>query len=166
MQTAMPHQDTAISVSHLSLRYGPVTVLNDVQFSLPAGAVLGVVGRNGAGKSSLLHCLLGLTLPQEGASQILGCPSLALTDAVKARLGYVAQSPELFDWLRVNEQVALVGKLYPGWSSAFGCFGELMRARLQHVLMPSLTRRSNLTARRCGLHGGSVARCVLPGRTP
>ena len=118
MQTAMPHQDTAISVSHLSLRYGPVTVLNDVQFSLPAGAVLGVVGRNGAGKSSLLHCLLGLTLPQEGASQILGCPSLALTDAVKARLGYVAQSPELFDWLRVNEQVALVGKLYPGWSQA------------------------------------------------
>lgn len=107
-----------VSVNHLSLRYGAVTVLNDLSFSIAPGSVLGVVGRNGAGKSSLLQCLLGLILPQAGASTLLGCPSLALTDDVKARLGYVAQSPELFDWLRVSEQIALIGGLYPGWSPA------------------------------------------------
>ena len=108
----------AVTVDHLSLRYGPITVLDDLNFSIAPGSVLGVVGRNGAGKTSLLQCLLGLTVPQGGASSVLCCPSLALTDDVKARLGYVAQLPELFDWLRVSEQIALIGGLYPGWSPA------------------------------------------------
>ena len=108
----------AVKAEHLSLRYGAITVLNDLSFSIAPGSVLGVVGRNGAGKSSLLHCLLGLTVPQGGTSSVLGCPSLALTDDVKARLGYVAQTPELFDWLRVSEQISLIGGLYPGWSVA------------------------------------------------
>lgn len=106
----------AINVDHLSLAYGGVTVVNDVSFSVAPGSVLGIVGRNGAGKSSLLQCMLGLTVPQAGTANLLGCPSLALTDDVKARLGYVAQTPELFDWLRVHEQISLIGGLYPGWS--------------------------------------------------
>ena len=109
---------TAVQVNHLSLRYGPITVLDDVCFSIAPGSVLGVVGRNGAGKSSLLDCVLGLNLPQTGSSSMLGCPSLALTDDVKARLGFVPQLPELFDWLRVRDQIALVGGLYPRWSAA------------------------------------------------
>lgn len=108
----------AITVDHLSLAYGGVTVVNDVSFSVTPGSVLGIVGRNGAGKSSLLQCMLGLTVPQTGTANLLGCPSLALTDDVKARLGYVAQTPELFDWLRVREQISLIGGLYPGWSEA------------------------------------------------
>ena len=106
----------AISVEHLSLRYGGVTALDDVTLNVERGSVLAVVGRNGAGKSSLLQCMLGLTVPQSGNSQLLGCPSLALTDDVKARLGYVSQSPELFEWLRVGEQISLIGGLYPNWS--------------------------------------------------
>ena len=114
-----PHDGApAVKADHLSLRYGAVTILDDLSFSIAPGSVLGVVGRNGAGKSSLLQCLLGLTVPQGGESSLLGCPSLALTDDVKARLGYVAQSPELFDWLRVRDQISLVGGLYPGWSAA------------------------------------------------
>lgn len=108
----------AINVDHLSVAYGGVTVVNDVSFSVAPGSVLGVVGRNGAGKSSLLQCMLGLTVPETGTANLLGCPSLALTDDVKARLGYVAQTPELFDWLRVHEQISLIGGLYPGWSEA------------------------------------------------
>ena len=98
----------AISVEHLSLRYGGVTALDDVTLNVERGAVLAVVGRNGAGKSSLLQCMLGLTVPQSGHSHLLGCPSLALTDDVKARLGYVSQSPELFEWLRVGEQLVVL----------------------------------------------------------
>ena len=108
--------ETAITVDHVSLAYGGVTVVNDVSFTVAPGSVLGIVGRNGAGKSSLLQCMLGLTVPQMGTTDLLGCPSLALTDDAKARLGYVAQAPELFDWLRVREQISLIGGLYPGWS--------------------------------------------------
>ncbi len=120
MNEAAAHHDpaAAVKVNHLSLRYGAITVLNDLSFSIAAGSVLGVVGRNGAGKTSLLQSLVGLNVPQGGTSSVLDCPSLALTDDVKARLGYVAQSPELFDWLRVSEQISLIGGLYPGWSQA------------------------------------------------
>lgn len=104
-----------IEASHLSLRYGGVTVLNDVSLSIAPGSVVGLVGRNGAGKTSLLRCLLGLTLPAAGHARLYGCDSRELTDDVRRRLGYVAQSPELYDWLRVREQVALFGRLYPGW---------------------------------------------------
>lgn len=114
----MNERTVAVAADHLSLRYGAITVLNDLSFYVARGSVLGVVGRNGAGKSSLLQCLLGLTVPQSGASSLLGCPSLALSDDVKARLGYVAQTPELFDWLRVSDQISLVGGLYPGWSQS------------------------------------------------
>lgn len=116
--TAQQKTATAVEVNHLSLRYGPITVLDDLSFSIAPGSVLGVFGRNGAGKTSVLLCLPGLILSNGGASSLLGCPSLALTDDVKARLGYVAQTPELFDWLRVRDQISLVGGLYPGWSEA------------------------------------------------
>lgn len=113
----MTESTTAVEVNHLSLRYGGVTVLDDVTFLLPHGAVLGVVGRNGAGKSSLLRCMLGLTLPAAGKARLYGCDSASLTDAVRIRLGYVAQTPELYDWLRVREHLALFGQLYPGWTA-------------------------------------------------
>lgn len=113
----MTESTTAVEVNHLSLRYGGVTVLDDVTFLLPHGAVLGVVGRNGAGKSSLLRCMLGLTLPAAGKARLYGCDSVSLTDAVRIRLGYVAQAPELYDWLRVREHLALFGQLYPGWTA-------------------------------------------------
>ena len=58
--------------------------------------MLGLVGRNGAGKTSLLHCLLGLTAPTSGQSRVLGCPSLDLDNETKGNLGFVGQTPELF----------------------------------------------------------------------
>ncbi len=106
----------AVVVEHLSLRYGPVTALDDVSLNVERGSVLAVVGRNGAGKSSLLQSMLGLIVPQNGSAQLLGCSSLDLSDDVKARIGYVSQSPELFEWLRVGEQISLIGGLYPRWS--------------------------------------------------
>lgn len=119
VNNAMNNESAAvIEASHLSLRYGGVTVLDDVSLSIAPGSVVGLVGRNGAGKTTLLNCLLGLTPPNEGESRLFDCPSLALTDDVKAKLGYVAQTPELFDWLRVREQISLVGGLYPGWTEA------------------------------------------------
>lgn len=107
---------TAVSVEHLTLRYDDTIALDDVSFSLPQGAVLGVVGRNGAGKSTLLQCLVGLTVPQQGRATILGCPSLELTDAVRERLGYVGQVPDLIEAMQVWDHVAYFGQYYANWS--------------------------------------------------
>ncbi len=92
-----------------------VPVLDGVDLALPAGAVLGLVGRNGAGKSSLIRCLVGLTAPRAGRTALLGAPSLDLPDNVRARLGYVAQTPDLFDWLNGHQHLTRFAALYPGY---------------------------------------------------
>lgn len=107
--------NTAISADKLTLTRDGSAILKAVSLSVPAGAVVGLVGRNGAGKSSLLRCLAGLTEPDSGTSSLLGCPSLELSDAVRARLGYVAQAPDLLDWMKVEEHLRMVGKAYPRW---------------------------------------------------
>lgn len=94
-----------------SLRTGHV--LQDLDLDVPEGAVVGLVGRNGAGKSTLLRALLGLQTVEAGQSRLLGSPSAALSDAVKARLGYAAQSPDLFAGLSGHEHLTQMAAVYP-----------------------------------------------------
>lgn len=106
----------AVTCEHLTVRCDGLTILNDVSLQVPAGAVVGLVGRNGAGKSTLLRCLAGLTEPDRGSATLLGCPSLALTDAVRERLGYVAQKADLFGWMNVLDHLQIIGRAYPRWN--------------------------------------------------
>jgi ABC-2 type transport system ATP-binding protein len=108
--------DSAILAERLTLRRDEHIILDRISLAIPTGAVVGLVGRNGAGKSSLLRCLAGLTEADSGASSLLGRPSLDLNDAVRARLGYVSQSPDLFEWMGVAEHLNLVGRAYPRWT--------------------------------------------------
>ena len=107
---------TAINTQNLTLHCDGTAILDDITLSIPNGSVVGLVGRNGGGKSSLLHCLTGLIEPSRGHAHLLGCPSTHLTDAVRERLGYVAQTPDLFEWMEVLEVVRSLGAAYPRWS--------------------------------------------------
>jgi ABC-2 type transport system ATP-binding protein len=113
----MNHSSFAIEADGLSLLRDSWTssaawLLDDVSLQIPEGAVVGLVGRNGAGKSTLIRCLLGLTPPNTGSSRLLGCPSLDLSDAVRERLGYVGQEPDLFGWLNGNQHLQEMAALY------------------------------------------------------
>ncbi len=105
----------AISAQDLTVHRDGVTILKDITLSLPSGSVVGLVGRNGAGKSTLLRCLAGLVDPSAGTSYLLGCPSSRLTDSVRERLGFVAQTPDLFDWMEVFEMLKVIGSAYSRW---------------------------------------------------
>lgn len=105
----------AVQAEHLSVVHDMHPVLSDVNLHLPIGAVLGLVGRNGAGKSTLLRCLVGLGAPSGGECQLLGQAALALQDAQRERLGYVAQTPDLFDRLDAVGHFHSLGRLYAGW---------------------------------------------------
>jgi ABC-2 type transport system ATP-binding protein len=115
-QTIPGEQEGVISCKQLSLQRDYTTVLSGVSLDIPRGAVVGLVGRNGAGKSTLLRCLVGLTAPTTGAAHLLGCPALELTETVRARLGYVAQTPDLFEWMSVYEHLKTIGRAYPTWN--------------------------------------------------
>jgi len=106
----------AIDASGLCLSYDARRVLDDLSLSVPAGAVVGLVGPNGSGKSTLLRCLLGLSVADSGESHLLGCPSLLLDDPTRERLGYVAQTPDLFEWMEAWEHIETIGRAYANWS--------------------------------------------------
>ena len=109
--------DTAIQAQALSLRYDQRAALDQVSFSVPTGAIVGLVGRNGAGKSTLLRCLVGLTLADSGRSLLLGCDSTHLDDPTRGRLGYVSQTADLLQWLKVWQHIEYIGSFYPRWSA-------------------------------------------------
>ncbi len=110
-----PPTDLPLVLSGLTRRHGEREVLSDVSLQLEPGQVLGLLGRNGAGKTTLIQCLLGLSAPDEGESWLWGTPSLALTDGVKQRLGYVPQTPEAFGWMTISEMLDFVAPFYPLW---------------------------------------------------
>ena len=109
--------NTAIQAQALCLRYDLRAALDQVSFSVPTGAIVGLVGRNGAGKSTLLRCLVGLTLADSGASQLLGCDSTRLDDTTRSRIGYVSQSGDLLQWLKVWQHIEYIGSFYPRWQA-------------------------------------------------
>ena len=118
MEWTSPDLDTPLAARGLQLAYGKRDVLRGVDFELHRGEVMGLIGRNGAGKSSLIGCLLGLLRPQGGSAQVMGAPALRLDDARKARLGYVPQQPQAFGWMKIDQLFQYLGQLYPDWDPA------------------------------------------------
>ena len=110
----------AIEAHGLTVRLGTGrgarTILHGLDLNVPDGAVVGLVGRNGAGKTTLLDALVGRIAPHAGHSRLLGCPSLELTDPVRERLGYVAQTPDLFVGLTGEQHLRRIGGLYANWN--------------------------------------------------
>jgi ABC-2 type transport system ATP-binding protein len=106
----------SVDVEHLHLAYGPKTVLDDLSMQLPPGQVVGLLGRNGAGKTSLLEALLHLRAPTRGQVRLFGQPSEALDDAARTRIGYVPQQSNLFEWMTAPQLLAYFKSFYPRWN--------------------------------------------------
>ena len=116
-ETLSANDDEIVRCDKLSLRANSNDILDNMSLSIPRGAVVGLVGRNGAGKSTLLRCMAGLTAPDSGSASLFGVPSLKMTDAVRERLGFVAQTPDLFDWMSVEEHLRTIGSAYSNWNA-------------------------------------------------
>ncbi len=107
--------DGILVCENLFLNYGSKTILSDININVPRGSVVGIVGANGAGKSTLLRCMAGLKQPQDGEVRLFGIPALAMSDAVRERIGFVAQTPDLFSWMTVEDHIRFIGQAYPQW---------------------------------------------------
>lgn len=107
--------DLPIHAQALHLAFDDLDVLRGVDLQLARGEVVGLIGRNGAGKTSLLHCLLGLLQPSQGRARLFGGDALRLDDTRKQQLGFVPQQAQAFGWMRVEELLAFLRQLYPSW---------------------------------------------------
>ncbi len=103
--------DIAISVRDLRVRYGTREILHGVNFEVPAGETLVIMGGSGCGKSTLLRTLVGLELPSEGEIWIQGKNFAGMSgsqrDELRKKMGMSFQSGALFGSMTVGENVAL-----------------------------------------------------------
>ena len=114
----LPDPPPTAAVRGLRVAYAGRPVLDALDWELLPGQVVGLLGRNGAGKTSLLESLLGLRDAVAGEVRLFGRPLAQLDDALRARIGYVPQQSDLFDWLTPRQLLAYFRGFYPRWNDA------------------------------------------------
>jgi ABC-2 type transport system ATP-binding protein len=101
-----------IEVQHLTKRYGPVTAVDDVSFTVERGEILGFLGPNGAGKTTTIQMLTTLVAPTSGTIALDGIDPRKNPHDVRRRFGIVFQDPSLDGDLTAYENMELHGVLY------------------------------------------------------
>jgi ABC-2 type transport system ATP-binding protein len=105
-----------LSLGNVSKSFEDKRVLDQVSLAIGPGSVVGLLGKNGTGKTTLIKCALGLLKPQSGEVHVFGEPAWTLSGAAKARIGYVPQVPALYPWMRVRQIVDYQASFYPHWN--------------------------------------------------
>src|SRR5215813_13660024 len=138
--------DYAIETRELTKYFGGKCVVNNLNLHVPRGSIFGFLGRNGSGKTTTLRMVLGLLSPTWGTSTILGHDSQSLTPDVRARIGYLAETHPVFDWMRVKDAEAFQSRFYAKWNR------ELFYSVLQFFRVDPKTRARNMSrGERAGL---------------
>ena len=103
---------SAISTTDLTKHYPGVRALDGLSIEVPKGSIYGFLGANGAGKTTALKILAGLTRPTGGTATVAGVP-LTAGDAYKRAIGYLGQEPRFYDWMTARETLRYVAGFYP-----------------------------------------------------
>jgi ABC-2 type transport system ATP-binding protein len=108
--------DAVIRTEKLTKRYGKQTAVSEVSLEVPPGKIFALMGRNGAGKSSLIRMLLGLTPITAGRATVLGLDSAKQHVAIRGRVGYVPEAHHMYRWMTIAEVVRFTASFYPTWN--------------------------------------------------
>ncbi|MGB9741007.1 MAG: ABC transporter ATP-binding protein [Candidatus Bathyarchaeia archaeon] len=101
-----------IKFSGVSKRYGDVTAVDYLDLEVRRGEIFGLLGPNGSGKSTTLKMILGLVKPDSGSVNVLGVNVEDDPVAVKRRIGYVPESPRIYEFLTGLEFLDFTGDIY------------------------------------------------------
>ena len=114
----------ALEIEHLSKQYGSFR-LDDVSLAVPGGTIMGLIGENGAGKSTTIKCILNLIRRDSGTIRVLGMDNLREERAVKEQIGVVLDECTFHETLRACEVGKILSRIYRRWDSA--CFEDYLR---------------------------------------
>jgi ABC-2 type transport system ATP-binding protein len=103
---------SAISTIALRKQYPGVTALSGLDLEVPEGSIYGFLGANGAGKTTALKILAGLSKPSSGSATVAGVP-LAAGESYKRAIGYLGQEPRFHDWMTARQTLRYVAGFYP-----------------------------------------------------
>ena len=112
----MKTNEPVIRTSGLTRYYGKKCVVNQLNLEIPRGLVFGLLGRNGAGKTTVIRMLLGLLEPTRGGATILGHDCGKLTPEIRERIGYLAEGHHVYGWMTVRECGKFQSAFYANWN--------------------------------------------------
>src|SRR5216683_6011568 len=108
----------AIQIKNLSYAYGRAEVVHDLTLTVQHGRCYGLFGRNVAGKTTTLKCLLNLLHPQRGQVRVFGLDPVRHEVEVKSRLAYVPDQVAFYPWMTVRETLDYVASFRQRWNRA------------------------------------------------
>jgi ABC-2 type transport system ATP-binding protein len=106
--------EDAIRTHRLTKHYGGRKVVDNLDLHVPRGSVYGLLGRNGAGKSTTLKMITGMVRPDHGRVELLGEDGDTLSPEKRSRIAYLAEGHPLYTWMTIREAVAFTMPFYPG----------------------------------------------------
>lgn len=138
-----------VSLTDVSKRYGKLMVLDNLNLHVRPGEIYGFLGRNGAGKSTAIRLMMGISSPSTGTVSVFGHPMKGSRCAKSRRhIGFVAQEQSFYPWMTPKRLGKFMRGLYPDWSD------ERYHALLKRFELP-LTRKAG------SFSGGMKARLAL-----
>jgi ABC-2 type transport system ATP-binding protein len=140
----------------VTVRYGRVTVCEGITLSVPRGEVYALLGRNGAGKSSLLRCLLGSQKPDAGRTLLFGRDAWKERTDLMARVGVVPEEPDAPPAMTARQIADFCRRLYPRWDE------KAVAERFARFAVPSDTPFGRLSKGQ----KGEVMLAVALGHSP
>ena len=105
-------EETVIRADRLTKRFGDFVAVDHISFGVRRGEIFGFLGANGAGKTTAMRMLCGLSRPTEGSGSVAGFDIAARPEMVKRHIGYMSQRFSLYDDLKVWENLRLFGGIY------------------------------------------------------
>lgn len=103
---------TIISVKNLTKSFGAFTAVNNISFDVCKGEIFGFLGANGAGKTTAMRMLCGLSIPSSGSGNVAGFDILTQSEQIKRHIGYMSQRFSLYNDLTVKENMRLFATIY------------------------------------------------------
>lgn len=113
-----------IRTEGLTKKFASVTAVNKVELRVDAGEIFGLVGPDGAGKTTLMRMILGILDPTAGTLEVMGTSKI---ESIKKMIGYIPQKFSLYRDLTVMENIRLIGSLY-------GASAEVIESRAKEIL--------------------------------
>lgn len=101
-----------IKTDKLTKRFGDFIATNEITFEVDKGEIFGFLGANGAGKTTAMRMLCGLSVPSSGTATIAGFDVYKQTEQIKKNIGYMSQKFSLYEDLTVTENIRFFGGIY------------------------------------------------------
>lgn len=102
----------AIKTENLTKKFGDFTAANSLTFDVKKGEIFGFLGANGAGKTTAIKMLCGLSIPTSGKATVAGFDVFKDTEKIKLNIGYMSQKFSLYEDLTVEENIKFYGGIY------------------------------------------------------